>query len=423
MGDFVYYKTGAGKKVVCRVTSLASSPHKGFSGKFVILEGSVELPKTWANLYLLHQKVEGYINIGVNDKGDLVKFRVNPFFRHVLVGGITGKGKTHTLIAMQEEFLKHEIPSIVIDTQGEFIHLNAFSSRAVVVEDIRFEDLLSHLRFKKTIVYNLQGLSYRSKAQRCFEVLSNLREAKESDYKQAENDVKLLKIPPVIVVIDETEVYAPEHHTRTLNKDCRDTLVDLAKRGGKIGIALVVSSQRLSGLHHDVRSQCNTHLVFHINDSGSRTVLSQLPYMSWHDLKRVKNLRRGECLVTGELVPHPQSIMVRDIETPRAKNLDFEEMLGLTPLPVEPETPDEKADLQRFQETMKKGISFAELSSKFPIRPVPTHGKCVVVPERYFKPGWTATLEMQGCKVVHCPDMRGGSCYIVRNTPLKEMKA
>lgn len=422
VSDYIFYNTEADRKVICQVTNLRSTPYKGFHGKFTILEALSELPKVWTYLYLLHQKMEGYIEIGVTEKTAPVKFRVNPFFRHVLLAGKTGKGKTHVQIVMEEEFLKHGVPSIVIDTQGEFVHLSKFSSKAVVLDDLDFEDLLSYLQLKKTVVYNFQGLSYPDKAQRCYEILSKLKEAKESDYKQAENDVKLLRIPPVIVDIDETEVYAPEPRlgNKFANKDCRNCIIDIAKRRGKEGIGLVVSSQRLPGLHYDVRSQCNSAMAFQITDSGSRNVLSQLPYIGSHELKRVKNLSTGQCLVTGELVPHPLLVHVRDIQTPRAKDLNFERMLGLIPLPKqELELPTE-GELRQFQEAMKEGITFEQLEYKFPIREVPIHGKCLVIPERRFNPDWTATLEIQGCRVVHCPDMPGGSVYLVRKNSEKE---
>lgn len=399
---------------MCQIVKLKSSQQQGFLGSFIILDASAQLPKVWANLYLSEQTMQGRIEVGISN-GKPVKFRVNPFFRHMLVAGKTSQGKTHVEIAMHEEFLKLQVPSIVIDTQGEFIHLNQFSSQAIVVEDIRFEDLISHLQSKRTVVVNLQGLSYSSKAQRCYEILSELKIAKEKDYKQAEGDTKLLRIPPVIVDIDETEIYAPEPRSKQISIDCRDCLIDIAKRGGKMGIGLIVSSQRLPGLHYDVRSQCNSAMIFQITDTGSRIVLSQLPYISAFDLKRVKNLQRGECIVTGEAVPHPLTLTVRDIKTPRARNLNFEEMLGLTPLRIrKSKVVDDEKEFQQFQQIMEKGITFEQLQLQFSSRKIPRHGKCLVVPQRHFKPGWKATLEIQGCKVIYCPEMPGGSVYLIR---------
>lgn len=422
-GDFIYFKSN-GRKVMCQIHSLQSTASKGVHGKFTILESS-ELPKIWANLYLPHQQIEGYIDIGVNEKGKPVKFRINPFFRHALVAGKTGKGKTHFQIVLAEEFLKHDIPSLVIDTQGEFIHLDKFSSNAVIVgEDITFEKILEYLKAKKTVVLNLQGLSYVDKTKRCYTILSQLREAKAQDYKQADNNVNKLKIPPIIVNIDETEVYAPDPYSRRhLNEKCRNCIIDIVKRDGKIGIGVVVSSQRLPALHRDVRSQCSSVMVFHVTDSGSRTVLQRFPYISPFDLKRLRNLERGEVLITGDAVPHPMLVMVRDIHTQRVKDLDFEKQLGLTPVLTSIEERDEVEEIREFEKSIMKGVSFELLRTRFPTRKIPNQGECVVIPERHFKPGWAATLETQGCKAVYCPDMSGGSVYIVRKDEKIKHKA
>jgi len=420
VGEFIYYQAN-GRKVICQVTSLSVQPFKGFHGTFKILDSTANLPKIWTNLYLLQEKIEGHIYIGLTGKGEPVRLRVNPLFRHVLVAGKTGQGKTHLQIVIHEELLKCGVPSVIIDTHGEFIHLNKFNSNAIVCEDMRFTDLLSHLKFKKTVVFNLQGLSYSSKTRMCYEILSQLMSAKERDYKEAENDVRLLQIPPVIVDIDETEIYAPEHGIKAMNKDCSNTLKDVAERGGKFGIGLIVNAQRAPGLHYDVRSQCNSAMIFQITDSGSRTVIGQLPYITNFDLRRIKDLPLGQCIVTGEMVSHPLHVLVRDIETKRAKNLDFENILGLQsirkqPLVVSEEEKSLEETLTTLSTTNKttEGITYERLQSLFTVRKVPIHGECIVIPEKYFKQDWTNTLELQGCKVVHCPDMPGGSVYLVR---------
>lgn len=411
VGDFVYYRTSQNKKVMCQVTRLHSTPRKGLHGKFEILEPLAEMPKTWANLFLAQQKTNGYIEVGVTDNRKTVNLRVNPFFRHTLVAGKTGRGKTHVQIVLAEEFVKHKVPSLIFDTQGEFIHLED----AVIVTELNFEDLIAHLKFKKTVVYNLQGLSYQSKPQRCHEILSRLMREKERDYQHAENDIRLLEIPPLIVNIDEAEIYAPKHLKKISSKECREALCDIAERGGKYGIGLVIGAQRLPALHPGVSSQCNNGVIFHVSDQASKNALKHLPYITSLDLRHIKNLPRGQCIVTGEVVSRSVLLTVRDIKTRRAKNLDFEQQLGLTPsTEEEPDAVLSEEEFESFLASMQKGITMEQLESKFPTREVPIHGKCVVIPERYFKKEWKNTFEAQGLKVVHCPDMPGGDVYLVR---------
>jgi len=417
-GDFIYYKGREKDKVLCQITNMDQTPLKGLVGTFEILDPTADIPKVLDNLYQ-SDNTTGQINIGLTDRNVPVNLRINPFFQHVLVAGKTNRGKTHVQIVLHEEFLRLKVPSIVIDPQGEFIHLNQFSPDAIIVEEMRFEDLLSHLKFRRTIVFNMQGLPNPSKTRRCFEILSQLFIAKENDYKQAEGDKKSLQLPPIIVDIDETEIFAPDlQATAAGDKICKDSIVNIAKRGGKLGIGLIINSQRLPGLHFDVRSQCNSAIVFQITDSGSRIVLSQMPYITNYDLKRVKSLSRGTCIVTGEFVDHPLLVRVRDIKTPRAKDLDFEGMLGLR---VAEEK--EAENLEPLIIETGKSITFDFLSSKFPIRQIPIHGTCIVIPERFFKASWKNTLEIQGCKVIHCPDMPGGgSVYLIRRNGPNELQ-
>jgi hypothetical protein len=98
-------------------------------------------------------------------------------------------------------------------------------------------------------------------------------------------------------------------------------------------------------------------------------------------------------------------------------------MLGLTPI-REPEIVVEPtpAEVEAFQETMKQGVTFALLMKDFRTHAFPIHGTCVVVPEHRFKPDWKNTLETQGCKVIYCPDMVGGGCYLIRNNELQKVK-
>lgn len=417
-GDLLYYRAND-KKFMCQVTRLSRTSSKGLYGVFRILDLGAVLPRIWTNLYLLQQKLDGHINIGETEKGVPINLRVNGLFRHVLIAGKTGEGKTHVEICMHEEFLKLNIPSIAFDTKGEMVHLDKFDSNAIIVEDLEFEDLLTYLIKKKTVVFNLQGLSYPQKAQCCFEVLSQLRAAKENDYKQAENDVHTLRLPPIIVDIDETEIYAPNRVVKTINVPCRELVIDYAKRGGGYGLGLIVNSQRLPGLHHDVRSQCNSAIIFQVTDSGTRTVLSQLPYITEFDLNRVRDLQLGQCIVTGDIVDHPVFVNVREIKTQRAKSLNFEKMLGLqSTTQVEPEELEvEEGSFSKSMASMsvvEQGITFDVLKMNFRVQNVPRHGECVVIPERKFNPYWKETLQLQGCKVIYVPDMPGGSIYLVR---------
>lgn len=327
-GDYIYYLTSEKQKVMCQIMSLKTSPMKGYNGSFRILEFDCEPPKPYSELFTLISRLDaGHIEIGKTPKGQTVKLRLNPFFLHVLIPGTTQMGKTHAMIVLAEEFLKRRVPCLMLDPQGEMPHLNEYSPDAYVTEELKFEDLMGFLKQKKTVVYNLLGLSSKVKAKRAYEILSQLMAEKEKDYKQAENDVNLLENPPVLIGIDEAEIFAPQIGANDLA--CKEAIVDIIKRGSKFGIGLIIATQRPPQLDLEIRSQCHSAIIFHIYDDGSRKVLRMLPYMSSIEINRVRNFNRGKCIIVGQLVEHPTIVNIRDISIQRAKNVNYEEILKL----------------------------------------------------------------------------------------------
>jgi hypothetical protein len=349
LGDYIYYTDSQKKKVMCQITKLRSAAMKGLYGHFKILDVAPELPSCYTDLLAAHVNLDrGPIEIGTDIRNKTVKLAVNPFFWHVLIAGRTGEGKTHTQLVLEEEFLKQQIPSLVLDLQGEMTRLGEFSSKVVIAEQMAFEDLLGHLKLRKTVVCNLQGLTKTVKAKRAFNLLSQLMSAKETDYKRAESDVRLLENPPLLISIDEVEILAPQSNRTVLDIQCRDMLIELTKRGAKYGIGVIASSQQITEVADAFRSQCGSVIAFNC-DETSRRKLKLFPYVSRLEIDRISNLTRGQCIMAGKLIEYPAMVQVRDIASQRAKNLDFSGVLGIKPnKEVEIEQP-EKAQVQVLQ--------------------------------------------------------------------------
>jgi hypothetical protein len=329
VGDFAYYVDSDGRKIICQVTSLISNT-SGVSGRFKIVDVGGSLPKVYTELFMYEKPLNaGLIYIGTDTRGKEIKLPVNPFFLHVAVTGMTQQGKSHFTIVVVEEFLKQQIPCFVLDPQGDFIKLDGFSSNAVVSEDVHFDSLLEDLKRRKTVVYNLQGLPYKAKAQKAYPLLAELMATKEREYANQVNP----EIPPVITVLDEAEIFA-YRYCKDTERQCKDTLVDIGKRGAKYGLGLILVSQRFPQLDLELRSQCNSAVMFHLTDVSSRNALRLLPYVGLIELEKIRNFVPGQCLLAGRLAENPITVLVRDIQTKRSKNLNFEEILGLhTPTP------------------------------------------------------------------------------------------
>jgi ribosomal protein L37AE/L43A len=335
-GDFVFYFDSNKNQVLCQITDLKSQPTKGFHGTFKVIEQDCELPLTYTDLYSAQLTFDqGQLEIGKDRKGNTIKLDINPFFLHVYIAGMTGQGKTHTMIVLQEEIRKiGKIPSVVFDLFGELANLNLFSEDVLVTADLPFEDALGYLKERKTVVYNLQGLSKDIKTSRVHEFLSRLYKEKEQDYTKAGADLRLLQLPPILIFIDEAEIVAPEckkgSDGEPINQACKDTIIDIAKRGSKYGLGLVVSSQVAPDLAFELRSQCGSAFLYRVCDSKDQSAFRKLKFISYIEIRKIKDLDREHCIIAGELVRHPLGpIHIRDIVTKRTKTRDFANMMGI----------------------------------------------------------------------------------------------
>ncbi len=346
MGSLVSFEHG-GKTQYARVDRLESHRYAGLTGYIYYLEPLERPAHNMIDIFDADDDMEdGVLFIGQDRSGYDVRIHVNPLFDHALVCGMTRAGKTHFCIVLLEETIMQNMPALIIDSHGEFVNLAKktdewpHTENVILVEELRIEDLIPMLQQRKTVIYNLLGLPKISKANRVGEILGQLKEAKEKDYGQAENQEMLLKIPPVLVVLDEAEIYAPGKTTSWGVKGAAlGTVTDIAKEGGKFGIGLIVAPQRVTMLDIDVRSQCNSAAVFRNIDSGSKVAVQRLDYLTRADVRNMSGFVKGTCLMAGSFVRRVRTVYVRDLLSEKVKKVNFEEMLGIEsgPSPKRPQ--------------------------------------------------------------------------------------
>uniref|UniRef100_A0A6M3M1G4 Helicase HerA central domain-containing protein n=1 Tax=viral metagenome TaxID=1070528 RepID=A0A6M3M1G4_9ZZZZ len=336
MGSLVSFEHG-GMTQYARVDRLESHRYTGLTGYIYYLEPLERPARNLIDIFDADDDMEdGVLFIGQDRSGYDVRVHVNPLFDHTLVCGMTRAGKTHFCIVLLEETIMQNMPALIIDSHGEFVNLAKKTDKwrhtknVVVVEDLRIEDLIPMLQQKKTVVYNLLGLPKISKANRVGEILGQLKEAKEKDYARAENQEALLQIPPVLVILDEAEIYAPGKTTTWgIRGTSLSTVTDIAKEGAKFGIGLIVVPQRVTMLDIDVRSQCNSAAVFRNIDAGSKVAVQRLDYLTRTDIRNMSGFVKGTCLMAGSFVRRVRTVYVRNLMSEKVKKVDFEKMLGI----------------------------------------------------------------------------------------------
>lgn len=336
MGSLVSFEHGEVTQYA-RVDRLESHRYAGLTGYIYFLEPLERPARNLIDIFDADDDMEnGILYIGQDRSGYDVRIHVNPLFDHTLVCGMTRAGKTHWCLVLLEETIMQCMPALVIDSHGEFVNLAKktdewqHTENVVVVEDLRIEDLIPMLQQKKTVIYNLLGLPKVSKANRIGEILGQLKHEKEKDYARAENQELLLQIPPVLVILDEAEIYAPGKTTTWgVRGSSLSTVTDIAKEGAKFGIGLIVVPQRVTMLDIDVRSQCNSAAVFRNIDIGSKTAVQRLDYLTRTDIRNMSGFVKGTCLMAGSFVRRVRTVYVRDLLSEKVKKVDFEKMLGI----------------------------------------------------------------------------------------------
>jgi len=327
-GEPVSFKVGD-EVIRARIDILETVSYSGLIGYISFKDRPTKPPKALTPIYKREEVQTGILNVGTDFRGNIVRLDLNPLFVHLLIGGKPQRGKTHLLIILIEELAKLGVPAIIFDTQGECVNLPEIYKNVIVVEDINSKDLISHLQQRRIIIINLLGEGNAHKAMRLSILLEKFVEAKEKDYSEANNDYRLLNIPPTLIMIDEGDIFSPDRQYRRSRDFDRSTdiIEEIAKRGSKLGIGLIVAVQRINRLTSDVRDNCNSTICFHVTGRSNETALRSITYFSEAAIKKLKSFLVGECIIIGEI--GSRTIKTREIETTRSKNTDFEKMLGI----------------------------------------------------------------------------------------------
>ena len=149
--------------------------------------------------------------------------------------------------------------------------------------------------FSKSTIIDMSELELESQQVIMMYVLNNLLES----YK---NEKKRETYPKLIVVIEEAHNFAPSIQTTI----CKNKIIQLAREGRKLGIALSLISQRPRHLDQTALSQCGTLFLFHIpHPDDIEHIFGISPIYRQDLIETVRELMVGECLVLGDVTKYP----------------------------------------------------------------------------------------------------------------------
>ena len=118
---------------------------------------------------------------------------------------------------------------------------------------------------------------------------------------------------PVLVIVDEAHVYAPQKG----EAESLGAVIDLATRGRKRGFCAVLATQRIAKLHKDAAAELNNKLIGRSSlDVDMRRAAEELGFTGQEERLQLRFLRPGEFFAFGPaLSPQVVKVKVGPVET------------------------------------------------------------------------------------------------------------
>jgi DNA-binding transcriptional ArsR family regulator len=193
---------------------------------------------------------EPTLDVGIGPEGPfLVQANLVATGRTCVLGS-SGSGKSYTVGVLCEELCRNQVPFTIIDTEGEHTGLKEKFEVIWVGED-QGADLSWG---------NLDVVDLARQAPDISPIVldvSDLTDPKEkvSSYVRALYETLTERRTPYLVVVEEADKFVPQYGERV------PIFAEVARRGRKRGMGLMICSQRPSLVDKNVLSQCGNQLI------------------------------------------------------------------------------------------------------------------------------------------------------------------
>ena len=269
--------------------------------------------------------VSASIVIGADRSGASVRIDVEELLAtRLLVQGNSGSGKSHLLRRLLEESAS-VVQQVVIDPEGDFVSLAAPFGHVVIdgaaYDGAEIAKLAARIRkHRASVVLALDGLELEAQMRCAAVFLNTLFDAPRDEWY------------PVLVVVDEAQVFAPAAAGDVSDEVRRLSLgamTNLMCRGRKRGLAGVIATQRLAKLAKNVAAEASNFLMGRTFLDIDMARAADLLGMERKQAEQIRDLERGHFLGLGPAIARrPVSVRIADVQT-RARNV----VQGLMPMP------------------------------------------------------------------------------------------
>ena len=213
--------------------------------------------------------------------------------------GSSGSGKSYAVGVLCEELCRNEVPFAIVDTEGEHTGLKE-----------KFEAIWVGEEEGSDIPWGNLDLSDLARQAPDISPLildvSDLTDPKEkvSSFVTALYATLTQRRTPYLVVVEEADKFVPQYGERV------PIFAEVARRGRKRGMGLMICSQRPSLVDKNVLSQCGNQLIGKLIIQNDLQSVSQ--FFPGKGLpKELTTLKAGQFFAMGGFAPSPSLVTIK----------------------------------------------------------------------------------------------------------------
>jgi hypothetical protein len=306
--------------------------------------------------------------VGLIPPKDLRPFQVNAdsiATGRTCIIGSSGSGKSYAVGVLCEELCKGAVPFALLDTEGEYSGLKDRFEALWIGEDPYCD-----MKWHEVDITKLARAAPDSPPLILDISETDSSHGKVDAFVSVLYDVLSNKRTPYLLIVEEADKFIPQSGGERL-----PIMNEVARRGRKRGLGMVVCTQRPSLVDKNVLSQCGNQLIGRLVLKNDMRAVEQ--FFTYKELlEQLPTLPAGSFLAMGGLSPTPVRVRIRERETRHG---------GTTPkLAGEPQQRAALEDVKRsvasgpasteFQEeealSQSKGVAGAESGRTRSVQPV-----------------------------------------------------
>jgi len=213
--------------------------------------------------------------------------------------GSSGSGKSYAVGVLCEELCRNEVPFAIVDTEGEHTGLKE-KFEAIWVGEEKDSDI------------SWDNLDLKDLARQAPDIsplildVSDLTDPKEkvSSFITSLYETLTQRRTPYLVVVEEADKFVPQYGQRV------PIFAEVARRGRKRGMGLMICSQRPSLVDKNVLSQCGNQLIGKlIIQNDLQSVAQFFPGKGLP--KELTTLKAGQFFAMGGFAPAPSLVAIK----------------------------------------------------------------------------------------------------------------